>query len=161
MSGSDDLDCTVGAKLLDHLVDQSRFNQRFVALNVDDKCELRRITCDFGDAIRSTAVTRRSQRDFSSPIESSLGNAHIVRCNNECVEAFSPLASLPDVLQKRLSGNDMQRFARKTRRTPARWNTACGLLHALSYGAAFPRSCRPPQLRRRWIRNALQNIILC
>ena len=53
MRGSDDLDRTIRAKFLDQPVDQPRFDQRFVALDVDDERKLFRLVCDLGYPIGS------------------------------------------------------------------------------------------------------------
>src|SRR5262249_27723608 len=67
--------------------------------------------------------------DFGSPVKGGLGDAHIVCGNNYRIESLRFLTLLPDASQKSLSSNQMQRFSRKTRRTPARWNNADGLIH--------------------------------
>ena len=51
--GSDDLDRTIRAKFLDHPVDQPRFDQGFVALDVDDERKLFGLACYLGNPIGS------------------------------------------------------------------------------------------------------------
>ena len=56
MRGGDDLDRTIRSKFLDEPVDQAGFDQRFVALNVDDEFKFFRLARNLGDPIGSTAV---------------------------------------------------------------------------------------------------------
>src|SRR5262249_35411318 len=56
MCGRDDLDRTIRAKSLHDPVDQTRFDQRFVTLDVDDERKLFRFACDLGNPIGSAAM---------------------------------------------------------------------------------------------------------
>src|SRR5262245_13706401 len=140
MRGGNDLRCAVRAKFLDNLVDQAWINQRFIPLNVDDERELFRFSCDFGYSISSAAVTCDGQRDFGTPIESRLGDAHIVRGNDYRFETLRSFGSLPHSSQNWFAGNHMQWFSRKTRRTPARWNNADRLIHGAHRGRGKAKS---------------------
>src|SRR5262245_18838957 len=116
MRGGDNPDRPVRAEFLYEFIDQLRINQWFIPLNVDDEPELFRVTYDFGRSVSAAAMACRSQRNFGTPIKSSLGDAHVVCGNDHRVEVFSSFAALPYTLQKRFSSNEMQWFSWKTRR---------------------------------------------
>ena len=56
MPGSDDVDLAIATKFLNDLVDQTRIDQRLVALNVDDVGKLFRPFCHPGDPIGAALV---------------------------------------------------------------------------------------------------------
>jgi hypothetical protein len=88
----------------------------------------------------------RSQCDFGTPIKRRLGNAHIVCGNDYRVEIFRSVASLPYTHQKSFASNQMQWFSWKTRRTPARWNDACRLIHGSQPERGEAKSKDPTRL---------------
>ncbi len=114
MRSSNDVDPRIRAEFLDELINQTRINQRFIALDVNDEHIVFRVAYDFRDAIGSATMFGRSQSDLCAPIERGLGDPHVVSGNDQRVQFFCMLTAFPDVSQKRLSCNWMQWFSRKT-----------------------------------------------
>src|SRR5437763_11204126 len=129
MRSSDNVDAGIGPEFFDKPINQARIDQWFIALDVKDERELFRVACNLGYAIGAAAVFYRSQCDLGTPFERGLSNSHVIGCDDDQVQIFGSHGSFPDAPQKRFSSNYMQRFSRKTCRTPARWNDAHGPVH--------------------------------
>src|SRR5215471_4859329 len=129
MRRGDDVDCAIRAERLDHAVEQRRFSQRLVALDINNVLKLRRMLNDLGNAIGPALMLWRSHRDLGAPIKRCFGYPHVVRGDNDVVQFLRVAATFPNVLKKRFVSNEMQWFSRKTRGTPACWNDADCLTH--------------------------------
>src|ERR1700730_2649429 len=105
MRGGNDLNLAIRAQRLNQSVDQSRIDERFIALDVDNKGELACFAGDFGDAIGAAVMTRRGECDFCAPIESRIGDTHIVGSNNYRIQFSCALATFQDMLQKWFASN--------------------------------------------------------
>ena len=88
MRSSDDVDVAIRAEFFDKLIDQARIDQWFIALNVNDECEVFRVACNFGHPIGPAAMAWRSQRDLGPPIKRGLGDPHIVGRDDDRVQIF-------------------------------------------------------------------------
>jgi hypothetical protein len=86
MRSSDDVDSAIRAKFFDELIDQARIDQWFIALDVNDECEVFRMVCNFGHAIGPAAMFWRSQGDLSTPIKRGLSNPHVVGRDDDRVQ---------------------------------------------------------------------------
>src|SRR5215472_17374956 len=129
MRSSDDVCAAIRAEFFDNLINQARIDQWFIALDVNDECELFCMACNFRHAIGPAAMFWRSQCDLGTPLKRAFSNPHIIGCDDDQVQIFGSHRLFPNSPQKRFSSNYMQRFSRKTSRTPARWNNAHGSVH--------------------------------
>src|SRR4051794_25694027 len=77
------VDLGVGAELFHQTIDQPRFNQRLVTLDIYDNSELLRVPNYFGYAIGSAFVPRRGHGNVGAPIERRLGDPHVVCRDND------------------------------------------------------------------------------
>src|SRR5262249_23938907 len=118
------LDLGIPAHLPNELIEQPGIDQRFVTLNVEDKRNATQFGRDLSNSIGPAFVIRTCQANFSAPIKRCLGDPHIVRRDDDRIERTRAPHAFPDMLQERFARNSMQRFARKTSRTPARRNNA-------------------------------------
>jgi hypothetical protein len=88
MRSSDDVCAAIRAEFFDKLINQTRIDQWFIALDVNDACELFRMACNFGHAIGPAAMFWRSQCDLGTPPKRALSNPHIVGCDDDQVQIF-------------------------------------------------------------------------
>ena len=88
MRGSNDVDAAIRAEFFDKLINQARIDQWFIALNVNNECEVFRMACNFGHAIGPAAMVWRSQCDLGTPIERTLSNTHIVGRDDDQIQIF-------------------------------------------------------------------------
>src|SRR5437764_7245779 len=125
MRRSDHVDLGIRAHRLDKTVEKAGFNQRFVSLDVENQIKPPAFTDNLSDSIRPALMTLRGHRDLGAPIEGRPGNAHIIGGDDDGIQILRATTAFPNMTEKRLVTNEMQRFSRKTRRTPARRNNTC------------------------------------
>src|SRR4051812_18832308 len=121
MRRSDDADRAIAPKFRDQRVDQPRFDERLVALNVDHELELLVLLRNFRDPIRSARVLWRRKRSLRSPRSSGLEYPFVVGRDDHRVD-IGALRSLPNVTKERFASDGVQRLAGKSRRVPTRGN---------------------------------------
>src|SRR5438874_2188976 len=129
MRGGDDVDLAIGTEFVHEAIEQCRFQERFVALYINNETKLSGFARDLGDAIRTALMLRRGHRNLSPPIKGRVGDSHVVGGDNDRIQFLCASATFPDVPEKRLVCNDMQWFSRETRRRPSRWYNSNGLIH--------------------------------
>ena len=74
---------------------------------------------DLGDAVGSAAMIRRRHGDFGAPGEGGLGDAEVVRRDDQVIQFLRAPASLPDMLQQRFSRDRMERLSRENASKPS------------------------------------------
>src|ERR1700682_2254028 len=129
MSCGDDVDLAIASQFFDELVDQARFNERFVALDVDDVGKVFPLFCNLRDPVGAALMKQRSQRHFRAPFKSRMCDTHVVSRDDDRVELGGAAASFPNATQQWFAGDEMQRLAAKTRRSPARRNNSNRFIH--------------------------------
>src|SRR3982075_2819933 len=103
MSRGDDVDLAIALQFFDELVDQSRFNERFVALDVDYVGKVFPLFCNLSDPVGAALMKRRSQRNFGTPFKSGMRDAHVVGRDDHRVEFLGTAATFPKPAQQRFS----------------------------------------------------------
>jgi len=85
MRGSNDVDLHVRAKFFNDCINQTGIEQRFVPLDIEHERKSFRAACDFRHPISPATMSRGGQSDLGAPLESGLGDAHIVGGNDQPV----------------------------------------------------------------------------
>src|SRR5260370_41753284 len=124
MSRGDDVDLAIGTQLVHEAVEQSRFGQRLIALDINNEIELLCFPGDLSDAVGAALMMWRGHCHLGAPIESSVGDPHVVRGDNDCVQFLRAPTALPYMSENRFVCNEMQRFSRKTRGPPTSRNSS-------------------------------------
>src|SRR5207248_5032631 len=101
-------------------IQQTWIDKRLISLDVDDEGKFSSATYDLRDAIGPALMLGRGQRYFCSPIEGRFRDSHVVRSDDRTIDFVCLRAAFPNTLQERFTRDDMQRFSRKSRRTPPR-----------------------------------------
>ena len=110
------------------LVDEAWLDERFISLNVDDVGSIRVGRGGFGNTIRSRRVVWRGHDRFGAKIMRRIEDALVIGSNSHAVEKLAVLRALPDVLHKRFSSNEVERFPGEASRTPACWDYAKSMM---------------------------------
>lgn len=106
------------------LVDKAGLDKRFISLNIDDISCIRVGRCGFRDAIRSRRVVGRGHDCLGTKIMCGIKDALVIGSDSHAVEKLAVLSALPDMLHKRFSSNEVERFPGEASRTPACWDNA-------------------------------------
>jgi hypothetical protein len=92
-----DSDVAIRLQRFNKPINQSRIDQRLVALYVDNDRKFLRAFCYLGNAIRSTLMFGRSEGDLRAPGESRFGDAHVVSGYDRSVDFSRATAAFPDM----------------------------------------------------------------
>ena len=103
----------------DQTVDGRRRDIRFVALHIEDDCCRFEFSGNLGQPVRAGRMLGRGQRHFRPESESSFGDAHVVRRDDDPPHTFGAVGAFPNVLDKRFTAQFDQWLAGKTGRGPA------------------------------------------
>jgi len=106
-------------KLFHQFPEQSRVDERFVALDIEEDRRPLQFFRDFSDPVGAARVFRRSQRDLGPKLERCLHNPHVVRSDDDPIKNVCFEAALPNVLDQGLAGDSVQRFTGEAGRPPA------------------------------------------
>lgn len=93
-------------------------DERFIALDIDDGAVIGKRTSGLSDAIRATGVIGRGQDGTRAKGGCGFGDALVIGGDDDVVHFTTILATLPDMLNQRLSRDEMKRFAREACRSP-------------------------------------------
>src|SRR5262249_61186582 len=100
-------------------------------LNIKNATKLRVFAANLGTPAGPAWVFGRGHCHARPPNKTLFGDAHIVCGDDYRVHFLRPPATFPDVAEKRLVRNEMERFSRKTRGAPPRGNDSNCLTHLL------------------------------
>src|SRR5579864_6064695 len=129
MRGGHDVDLVIGSEEVHHAVEQRWFGQRLIPLHINNDLILPRCANDLGYPVGSALMAWRGHRHFGAPIKSCPRDAHVVGRDDNGVQFLCLSATHPYTLKKRLTGNQIQWFFWKTRRSPACRNNCHCLTH--------------------------------
>jgi hypothetical protein len=105
----------VALELAHQAIDQLRVDHRLVALNINDVPEPLHLRRDFGNAVCSARMFRRSHGDLGAPIKRRFSDAEVIGRDDQAIQLLRAPAPFPDVLEQRLSRNAMERFTGEAR----------------------------------------------
>ncbi len=121
-------------------VDQLRADQRLVPLDVDDVRDAAQLRRHFGDAVRAAASGGARSSPPRRRRPTPPGDADVIGGDDDARDFTRPPAPLPDMLDERAPGDEVQRLARETGRTPTgREDGDDSFWHAGVYGCTAPR----------------------
>lgn len=95
-------------------IDNVRFNEGFVSLNIHDKCVGRQVGGCFRKTVRATLVIETRHDDFAPEFADGAGNALIIGRDEDAFDRFCALNSPVDVFYQRLTLNFNDGFPGET-----------------------------------------------
>lgn len=117
--GGDHLYAGVITQRSGQLIDQGRRDERLVALYIDEDSVVGKGCGGLGDTVGATGVIGVGEDRFGSEGGCCLGDSDIIGRDDHVVDLLALLAALPDMLNERFSGDEVQRLAWEAGRAPA------------------------------------------
>lgn len=117
--GGDHADAGIALQGEGELVDEGRGDEGFIALDIDDGAVLGEGLGGLGDAVGAAGVVEGGEDGFGAETGGGLDDALVICGDDDVVHGTALLATLPDVLDERLAGDEVEHLARESGRSPA------------------------------------------